>query len=82
MIAQELIKTQVKVEDVWKSFDRGRIEVLKGVSLDVPEGGVVALLGANGAGKSSTIKMILDFLKQPERGRQRRHRRRRSRSRP
>jgi branched-chain amino acid transport system ATP-binding protein len=32
------------------------ILVLKGVSLTVPQGGVVALLGANGAGKSTTLR--------------------------
>ncbi len=43
------------------------ILVLKGVSLDVPTGGVVALLGANGAGKSTTLKAISNLLK-AERG--------------
>jgi branched-chain amino acid transport system ATP-binding protein len=38
------------------------ILVLKGVSLAVPEGGVVALLGANGAGKSTTLKAISNLL--------------------
>ena len=40
---------------------------IKGVSLEVPEGGMVALLGANGAGKSTTLKSISGLLK-PERG--------------
>jgi branched-chain amino acid transport system ATP-binding protein len=43
------------------------ILVLKGVSLRVPEGGVVALLGANGAGKSTTLKSISGLLR-TERG--------------
>src|SRR5262245_31859081 len=38
------------------------ILVLKGVSLNVPEGGIVALLGANGAGKSTTLKAISGLL--------------------
>ena len=38
------------------------ILVLKGVSLEVLEGGVVALLGANGAGKSTTLKAISNLL--------------------
>lgn len=43
------------------------ILVLKGVSLVVPEGGIVALLGANGAGKSTTLKAISNLLRS-ERG--------------
>jgi branched-chain amino acid transport system ATP-binding protein len=43
------------------------ILVLKGVSLTVPEGGIVALLGANGAGKSTTLKTISGLLR-TERG--------------
>ncbi len=38
------------------------ILVLKGVSLDVSKGGIVALLGANGAGKSTTLKAISNLL--------------------
>ncbi len=38
------------------------ILVLKGVSLEVPDGAVVALLGANGAGKSTTLKSISNLL--------------------
>src|SRR5262245_8070863 len=39
------------------------ILVLKGVSLRVPEGGIVALLGANGAGKSTSLKAISGLLR-------------------
>ncbi len=38
------------------------ILVLKGVSLDVPKGKIVALLGANGAGKSTTLKAVSNLL--------------------
>ena len=43
------------------------ILVLKGVSLAVPKGAVVALLGANGAGKSTTLKSISNLIRS-ERG--------------
>ena len=43
------------------------ILVLKGVSLSVPKGGITALLGGNGAGKSTTLKSISNLLRS-ERG--------------
>jgi branched-chain amino acid transport system ATP-binding protein len=43
------------------------ILVLKGVSLEVPQGSIVALLGANGAGKSTTLKAVSNLLR-AERG--------------
>jgi branched-chain amino acid transport system ATP-binding protein len=43
------------------------ILVLKGISLRIPEGGIVALLGGNGAGKSTTLKAISGLLR-TERG--------------
>src|SRR5258707_12604149 len=43
------------------------ILVVKGVSLAVPDGAIVALLGANGAGKSTTLKAISNLLRS-ERG--------------
>src|SRR5664279_6253481 len=39
------------------------ILVLRGLSLEVPKGAIVALLGANGAGKSTTLKAISGLLK-------------------
>jgi branched-chain amino acid transport system ATP-binding protein len=41
----------------------GRIEALRGASLEVVEGTIVALLGANGAGKSTTLKTISGLLR-------------------
>src|ERR1700748_2844508 len=39
------------------------ILVLRGLSVEVPRGAIVALLGANGAGKSTTLKAISGLLK-------------------
>lgn len=41
----------------------GGIEAVKGVSFDVPEGEIVTLIGANGAGKSTTLKAIAGLVK-------------------
>lgn len=41
----------------------GMISAVKGIDLTVPEGQIVAILGANGAGKTSTLKVISGLLK-------------------
>lgn len=41
----------------------GGIHALKGLSIDVPEGKIVTLIGANGAGKSSTLRAIAGLIK-------------------
>ena len=41
----------------------GGIEAVKGISFDVPEGSIVTLIGANGAGKSSTLRAIVGLVK-------------------
>ena len=41
----------------------GGIEAVKGISFDVPEGKIVTLIGANGAGKSTTLKAIAGLVK-------------------
>lgn len=54
----------LSVENVKVSY--GKIEALKGVSIDVKKGEIVALLGANGSGKSSLLNSIMGFVKAKE----------------
>ena len=56
----------LEVEDVHTFY--GSIEALKGVSLEVNEGEIVTLIGANGAGKSTTLRSI-NGLNTPKQGR-------------
>ena len=51
----------VKFESVKKSF--GRASALSGASFSIPEGSVTTLLGANGAGKSTALKMMVNLEK-------------------
>jgi branched-chain amino acid transport system ATP-binding protein len=51
----------LSVEAVYASY--GPVRALQGVSLDVPEGKMVALLGANGAGKTSTLRAVSGLLR-------------------
>ena len=55
----------LELDDVHTFY--GSIEALKGVSLDVREGEIVTLIGANGAGKSTTLRSI-NGLNHPSRG--------------
>lgn len=45
----------------------GQVHALQGVSIDIPKGAIVSLLGGNASGKSTTMKTILG-LKQPKNG--------------
>jgi polar amino acid transport system ATP-binding protein len=56
----------IEVSDVWKAF--GALQVLKGISLEVPRGAAVALIGPSGSGKSTLLRCI-NLLEVPERGR-------------
>jgi ABC-2 type transport system ATP-binding protein len=55
----------VETRDLWRTF--GKFEAVKGISLRVPKGTVFGLLGVNGAGKSTIIKMMMGHLR-PTRG--------------
>ncbi|HEX8593050.1 MAG TPA: ABC transporter ATP-binding protein [Pseudomonas sp.] len=55
-------QTLLHVDDIEVVYDSAILAVA-GVSLSVPQGGIVALLGANGAGKSTTLKAISGLIK-------------------
>jgi branched-chain amino acid transport system ATP-binding protein len=55
----------LQVEDVHTYY--GSIEALKGITIDVRQGEIVTLIGANGAGKSTTLRSI-NGLNRPRRG--------------
>src|SRR5215217_2912955 len=48
------------LEDIWKSY--GAVPVLRGVSLGLGAGEIHALLGGNGAGKSSLMKIMAGII--------------------
>lgn len=50
----------LKVDSIVAGY--GRTRILHGVSLEVPKGGLVALLGGNGTGKSTTLKAIVGLV--------------------
>ena len=56
----------LKIDELKVSY--GGIQAVKGISFDVPEGAIVTLIGANGAGKSTTLRSIAGLVK-PEFGR-------------
>ena len=51
----------LKIDDLRVNY--GGIEAVKGISFDVPEGKIVTLIGANGAGKSTTLRTIAGLVK-------------------
>jgi ABC-2 type transport system ATP-binding protein len=52
----------VIAENLVKTYDKGKVKALDGLSLDVEEGTVLSVLGPNGAGKTTTVRILATLL--------------------
>jgi ABC-2 type transport system ATP-binding protein len=50
----------VQARDLWKSY--GHFGAVQGLSIEIPEGSIFALIGASGAGKTTFIKLLMNVL--------------------
>ena len=55
------MKSALRTENLYRQF--WRVEALRGLNLDVTEGSVYALVGSNGAGKTTAIKILMNILR-------------------
>ena len=57
----------VKAEELWFRYEKDQPDVVRGLSLTVNKGELLAILGGNGAGKTTSLKLLAGLLK-PQRG--------------
>lgn len=67
-MAEKRIMVQIDSLEKYFGEDRERVHVLKGVTLDIPEGSLYTLLGPSGCGKTTTLRCVAG-LERPETGR-------------
>ncbi|MSV46580.1 MAG: ATP-binding cassette domain-containing protein, partial [Actinobacteria bacterium] len=58
----------VIAENLVKTYNKGNVKALDGLTLDVEEGTVLSVLGPNGAGKTTTVRILATLLS-PDSGR-------------
>jgi energy-coupling factor transport system ATP-binding protein len=63
----EIEKPALSLKELWFRYEKDSPDILRGVSAEVPVGSLYAIVGGNGAGKSTTLKAICGICK-PYRG--------------
>ncbi len=52
----------ITVKDLWKSYRRGKVQALKGISFEVEEGEIYGIIGPDGAGKTTLFRLLTTLL--------------------
>lgn len=66
-LPEEVENPALKLQELWFRYEKDSPDILRGVSLEVPAGSLCAILGGNGAGKSTTLKAVSGICR-PYRG--------------
>ena len=64
---QKTAETALSMKELWFRYERNSPDILRGVSAEIPAGSLYAIVGGNGAGKSTTLKAICGICR-PYRG--------------
>ncbi len=66
-LPEEIENPALKLKELWFRYEKDSPDILRGVSAEIPAGSLYAILGGNGAGKSTTLKAISGICR-PYRG--------------
>ncbi len=66
-IEDDIKNPAISLNELWFRYEKDTPDILRGVSMDIPSGSISAIVGGNGAGKSTTLKAICGICK-PYRG--------------
>ena len=64
---EEIQHPALSMKELWFRYERNSPDIMRGVSAEVPKGSLYAIVGGNGAGKSTTLKAICGICR-PSRG--------------
>ncbi|MBQ9849868.1 MAG: ATP-binding cassette domain-containing protein [Clostridia bacterium] len=67
IIGDDIENPALSLKELWFRYEKDTPDILRGVSLEVPSGSISAIVGGNGAGKSTTLKAVCGICK-PYRG--------------